>query len=249
LQAENYVSGNAGIDSGSREKNMIDILIVDDMKLLRESIKITLEKTEDFNIVGCASNGYEAVSLCRELVPDVVLMDIIMPEYSGIEATRDIKTENPNLKVLVLTTESYDNSITSAISMGADGYVLKNIGIDELNMAIRSVYMGLTFVHRDAYSYGKPDVQAMKPESVSPPSYESVATFKVNGFNVNLSKSEQNVFQLIAEGKLNDEIASMLNISKGRVANIISDILSKLMLENRIQLTVFAIKNRYNIFD
>lgn len=126
---------------------MINVLIVDDIKLLRECMMLAIDNHSDFKVVGCASDGYVAYEMCSHLKPDVVLMDILMPLCGGIEATYKIKKDFPAIKILILTTSGQAENINKGIKNGADGYVLKDIGTEELLLAIRSVYTGLNLVN------------------------------------------------------------------------------------------------------
>lgn len=128
---------------------MITVLIVDDMKILAECLKLAIQHNSDFKVVGCANNGIEAYEMCAEFHPDVVLMDILMPICDGIEATKRIKKEFQNTKILILTTIREETSINKAIEYGADGYILKDISGDELILSIRSVYTGLNLIHKE----------------------------------------------------------------------------------------------------
>ncbi len=130
---------------------MLKVLIADDQKLLRESFKTIIENNGDMKVVACAANGREAYELCGEFNPDVVLMDISMPLCSGTEATKLIKSNYPQIKVLIVTASDDESDVSEAINNGANGYILKNVGTEELMLAIKSTFHGLQIMHKDVF--------------------------------------------------------------------------------------------------
>lgn len=220
------------------EKTMINILIVDDMKIVRECLKLVIESNSDFKVVGCASNGLEAIEMCERNKPDVILMDIIMPKLNGIEAIMKIREKNKEVKILVLSTVGDEDNILKAIKNGADGYVLKDIGVEELILAIQCINKGLSFVHKNAYSvkrentFGENNKVFLKKQ-------------EIDGIYNELTNREKSVLELVAEGMSNEEIAVKLGISDGRVRNVVSSLISKYMLSSRTQLAVTAVKLYY----
>lgn len=213
---------------------MIKVLIVDDQVILRESLKFIVEQDAEINVVGLAGNGKEALDLCKELVPDVVLMDIMMPICNGVEGTKLIKSQFRSIRVIILTTFNDDENISMAIKNGADGYVLKDIKPDELILAVKSVAKGFSIMHHTAM-----DTVAKQID------YESDATHHRQELklDVNLTERELSIIELIVDGKSNKEIAAKIFITEGSVKNIITNILEKLNLKDRTQLAVFAVKN------
>lgn len=131
---------------------MTRVIIAEDQKLLRESFKNIIENNSDIKVVACATNGNEAYDLCKEYMPDVVLMDLSMPICNGTEATKLIKAELPSVKVLVLTASNDKSDVTDAISNGADGYILKDISTEELILSIKSTSLGLGIITKDILS-------------------------------------------------------------------------------------------------
>lgn len=131
---------------------MIKVLLVDDQAILREGIKRILEQDKDIKVVGCAENGKRALILCQQLMPDVVLMDIEMPICDGVEGTRLIKTKFKNIKVVILTVFNDDDRIQSALSNGADGYILKDIDEEKLILAVKGAAAGLGVMHMSTYN-------------------------------------------------------------------------------------------------
>ncbi len=213
---------------------MIKVLIVDDQVILRESLKFIVEQDPEINVVGLAGNGKEALNLCKELVPDVVLMDIMMPVCNGVEGTKLIKSQFRSIRVIILTTFNDDENISKAIKNGADGYVLKDIKPDELILAVKSVAKGFSIMHHTAM-----DTVAKQIDHENETNHHK-QEFKLD---VNLTERELSIIELIVDGKSNKEIAAKIFITEGSVKNIITSILEKLSLKDRTQLAVFAVKN------
>ncbi|SHI96041.1 response regulator transcription factor [Desulfosporosinus lacus] len=216
---------------------MLKVLIADDQKLLRESFKTIIENNGDMKVVACAANGREAYELCGEFSPDVVLMDISMPLCSGTEATKLIKSNYPQIKVLIVTASDDESDVFEAISNGANGYILKNVGTEELMLAIKSTFHGLQIMDKDVFRH--------ESFNTCPKETVKVQTNKVavNDINVIITDREMEIIRMIVEGKDNKEIAASLFIAEGTVKNTITTIISKLQLKDRTQLAVFAIKN------
>lgn len=213
------------------------VLIVDDIKILRDCLKIVIERNSDFKVIGCAGDGIEAYEMAVKHKPDVILMDIMMPKGDGIEATRMIKNQLNDTKILILTTLGDEENVMKAMKCGADGYVLKEINGDELILAINSVKSGLRFIHKNAYSI-ETKTQFIKDKK----SDNEIKDYKDRG-SVQLTSRECDVVRLVAQGLTNEEISNSLNISVGRVRNIVTETISKLMLKNRTQLAIYAVKN------
>lgn len=209
---------------------MISILIVDDMKLLRETLKFIFEKDEEFNVIGTAENGIQAVEMYINLSPDIVLMDLNMPIYSGYEAIKDIKKINKNSKILVLTVEGDDKSIYQAFVNGADGYVLKDIGAKDLFEVIKNTYNGEKYAIDCAFYYGNEQINGLSFDNVDRKESKE------------LTSREREVLKLLITGLTNEEIAEILGISTGRTKNIVADLIAKCMVKNRTQLAVTAVK-------
>lgn len=213
---------------------MIKVLIADNEKLLRESLKSIIETDEEVKVVASAEDGAEAFRLCTELVPDVVLMDIRMPGCDGIEGTRLIKQRNRNIKVVMLTTFEDEESITRAIENGADGYVLKDVTPEELLNVIKNTAVGfLVFSGKTGGTIFKGFNKPEKPQQEAP--NRDIRTL--------LKENELKILRLIAEGRSNKEISAQVFLSEGRVKNIISEMLAKLGLKDRYQLLSFAYRN------
>ncbi|NRT74265.1 response regulator [Clostridium beijerinckii] len=215
---------------------MTRVIIAEDQKLLRESFKNIIENNSDIKVVACATNGNEAYDLCKEYMPDVVLMDLSMPICNGTEATKLIKAELPSVKVLVLTASNDKSDVTDAISNGADGYILKDISTEELILSIKSTSLGLGIITKDILS---PMILNLRKESKK----AKKKIIDINGINISLTERELKIVSMIVDGKDNKEIASSLFIAEGTVKNIITEIISKLSLRDRTQLAVYAVKN------
>lgn len=205
---------------------MIKVLLVDDQTILRESLKFIIEQESEIEVIGCAGNGQEAFDACAVQKPDVVLMDIQMPECNGIEGTKLIKEKyKDSIKVVILTTFDDDENISLALNFGADGYILKSVLPAELILAIRSAASGFEIFHKNAVH----NVIA-KNNSYS-------------ALKIDLTERERDVIKLIVYGMNNKEISAKLFLTEGTVKNVITGILEKLQLRDRTQLAVFAIKN------
>ncbi len=215
----------------------MNILIVDDQKLLRESLKYTIENNSDIKVIGCVTNGEEAYDFCREQKPDVILMDISMPVCNGTEAAKMIKSKYPEVKILILTASSNESDVSDALANGADGYILKDIGAEELILSIKSTAAGLGIIHREVLG----SVSVIRNSIDREP--QKNRAIKVNGIDTSISERELKIIEMIVDGNDNKQIGAALFIAEGTVKNMITEIISKLQLKDRTQLAVFAIKN------
>ncbi|MDP4180719.1 MAG: response regulator transcription factor [Bacillota bacterium] len=214
---------------------MIKVIIAEDMDILRESLKYMIESDPDMEVVGLASNGLEAIDLCRKHKPDIALMDIKMPKCDGIESTKHIRAEIPSTKVIILTTFEDEQSIYNAIEVGVDGYITKDIIPNQLQQSIKTVVCGLGVVNRRI-------LDSIFSIMEITPSVED----DNQKFSFELSKKEISIIRMVVEGKSYKDMGRELFLSEGYVRNILSDILGKFHLKDRLQLAVFAVKN--NIF-
>ena len=205
---------------------MIKVIIADDVQILRSGLKAVLSQDTDIKVVGEASNGKEAYELCIRLHPDVVLMDMRMPDHDGGYGTRKIKDNFSNIKVLVLTTFDDKETVNKAISSGADGYILKEMDNDKIINSIKAVAGGINVFCDNVFRSIKKDVVVQQDAK-----------------NFGLTERETEFIRLICDGCDNKEIAAKLFLAEGTVRNGISRLLEKLELKDRTQLAVFAIKN------
>ncbi len=208
-------------------ENKITILIVDDHYMLREGLASVLSATPEFELLGCAANGEEAVQMCWELEPNVVLMDLLMPETDGIMAIRKIHEAQPAVHIIALTSFAEPKLVHSAMAAGATGYLMKNISADSLTESIRIANKGIaTF---------SPEIAPVLLQNSS----EDVMS--------DLTSREQDVLGLMLEGFSNAEIAFRLSISKNTVKNHVSNILYKLKVRSRTEAVRLALQHRYNL--
>jgi len=204
----------------------ITVLIVDDHTVVRHGIRALLEAEEGFAVVGEAGSGGEAVLLAADLAPDVVLMDLVMPEMDGVTATRLVKANSPRSQVIVLTSYHDDEHIFPAIRAGALSYLLKGVGLDELTEALRKAARGEAVLH--------PHVAARLVQELHGASQEAALLY------ANLSEREREVLRLIAEGLGNAEIAERLIIGERTVKSHVTNILGKLHVADRTQAAIYA---------
>ena len=213
----------------------IKIIIADDSDFVRDGMKIILDVDDDFDVLGSASNGREAIELAEKNKPDVFLMDIQMPEMDGIEATKYIVEHNMG-KVLILTTFDDDELVQQALKSGAKGYLIKNHTPDHLKQMIRSVYNGTGVMEESIL-----ESLAGKAGSGDGIGADSIgAGFNAEGY----SERELDIVKAVAEGLSNKEIAAKLFISEGTVKNYITNILAKENLSHRTALAVYYLTGR-----
>ncbi|MGF9767763.1 response regulator [Bacillus albus] len=210
----------------------IKVLLVDDHTVVLKGLAFFLSTQEDLELVGEASNGKEALVKVGETHPDVVLMDLYMPEMDGVEATGCIKKEYPDVKVIVLTSFSDQAHVLPALRAGSSGYILKDVEPDQLVEAIRSAYKGNIQLHPDI-------ANALLSQTLPVEEKEEEHSIQVDV----LTARENEVLQLLAKGMSNKEIASVLVITEKTVKAHVSSILSKLNLSDRTQAALYAVKN------
>lgn len=214
----------------NEQESSIRILIADDHAIVRDGIRSLLATVPDIEVVAEAENGREAVSKARGLQPDVILMDLMMPEMDGIEAIGQIMEREPEARILVLTSFSADDKVFPAIKAGARGYLLKDSDSQELVQAIRQVYRGESWLHP------KIARKLLRELSTEPPAQQESSEVDP------LTGREVEVLHLVALGMSNQEIAIKLVISEGTVRTHVSNILSKLHVASRTQATLYALR-------
>lgn len=210
----------------------IRVLVVDDHDLFRAGLASVLAAQPDIEVVSQASGGRMAVRLARELRPDVVLMDLRMPDLGGSDATRSILQHDPNVRVLALTVSSDESDVATAIVAGACGYLLKDSPVDDVVEAVRAAARGVAWLSPRAAEVLLDRIRREWVESGSPAELEQ-----------ELSPRELEVLQLVARGLDNSEIAAELSISPRTAKNHVSSILAKLEVPNRIQAATYAVRS------
>lgn len=215
----------------SASEEIVSVLVVDDQRLVREGISSLLSIQSGIRVVGSAANGADALTLVRDLQPDVVLMDVRMPVMDGIAATQHIRAEYPACQVVMLTTFDDEGYIRAALDAGAIGYILKDIPSDDLahtvRMARKGIYQLDPAAMRQLTRSVTPDTIKNDPPSVTHPHDE-------------LTEREREVLRLVGRGATNREIGEKLFISEGTVKNHVSNILARLGLRDRTQAAVYA---------
>ena len=222
--------------SGSSQSRKIGILLVDDHAVVRQGLRMFIEMQTDMVVLGEGTNGIEAVKQAALLKPDVILLDLLMPEMDGIEATRKILENNPDSRVLILTSFGEDEKVFPAIRAGAQGYLLKDIQPRDLVQAIRETYQGKAQLHPDIarrlMKVVSNEVQLQQPKSVAIPKELQ-----------ELTEREREILGLIAQGLTNREIAEKIVISEKTVKTHVSNLLDKLDLEDRTRAAIWALKH------
>ncbi len=215
---------NCRFEGGRRLK--IKLLLVEDHHIVRRGLVFFLKTREEFEIVGEAENGEDALTFVRTERPDVVLMDLSMPKMDGIEATKQIKQYDETIKILILSSFSEQDYVLPALEAGADGYQLKEVQPEQLVVSIIAIYEGNANFH----------------PKVTPALLGRSAVKKENPFSM-LTKREQEVLQEIAKGRSNKEIAAELHITEQTVKTHVSNILAKLEVDDRTQAALYAVKH------
>ena len=208
----------------------VRVLIADDHQLVRQGLAALLAVKPGVEVVGQAESGVEAVKLAHSLKPDIILMDLLMPGKNGIEATREIKQENPDARILIITSFAEDENVFQAIKAGALGYLLKDSSPQELMQAIDDVCHGKMSLH--------PNIALKLIEELNRPTKKQTTVDP-------LTAREVQVLKLVAKGHSNQEIADKLVVSERTVGAHVSNILSKLHLANRTQAALYALREGF----
>ena len=206
----------------------ISVVLVDDHAIVRQGLRTYLGLQPDIEVVGEAADGREAVARVRETLPDIVLMDLVMPHLDGVEATRQVTALSPSTRVIVLTSFSEDEKVFASIKAGAQGYLMKDVLPQDLVRAVRTVHKGEAQL--DPEIARKLMQEFTNPQPTAP--------------KHDLTERELEVLRLIAQGKSNKEISDDLVLSEKTVKTHVSNILQKLHLSDRTQAAVYALRQK-----
>lgn len=228
MPLEDVAIARTDVDAIAAQSPCIRVLVVDDQRLFRESIAGMLALESSFKVVGTAADGAEGVELTRQLLPDVVLMDVKMPHMDGITAIRQIKAELPKTRIILLTTFTSDGYVLEGLAAGANGYLLKDTSVAGLTSAIRAVHAGEQVT--------TPDVTMRMMQLLEKQHIEEDRN------NDGLTTREMETLLLVARGLIAKEIARALSISEKTVRNHISNIYRKLGIYDRSQVVIYAMK-------
>lgn len=205
----------------------IKVVIADDHAMVRGGLKMFLDSIEDLELVGQASNGREAIQVCHEINPDVVLMDLIMPETDGVEAIKSILAANSNIRIIALTSYKEDELVYAALKAGALNYLLKDVSPDDLAQAIRDAY------------HGKGTINAEVTQALM-----RIAEKSLPSQQFPLNKRELEVLRLIVQGRSNSQIANELHLGTSTIKFHVSNILLKIGVASRTEAAAFAVQHK-----
>lgn len=213
---------------------MIRVLLCEDHELVRMGLSIMIDKAEDITLIGEAENGLSGVELAKQLSPDIILMDIGLPNIDGIEATRRIKEFNPQIKVLIFTSRDDSDDVFAAFKSGADGYIMKGASTENIHTAIRSVNEGVAWID--------PQIARLVLSSLQAPNQNSTPTsnginYKAGKDQYGLTEREMEVLALIVNGLTNPQIAEELTITRATAKAHVHSVLQKLSASTRTQAT------------
>lgn len=219
----------------------IKVLLVEDHTMVRLGLSLVFDNTDEIDLIGEADNGKKGVELASKLNPDVVLMDIGLPEMDGIQATSFIKRLNPNMKVLIFTSRESEDDVFDALSAGADGYIMKGANEEQMISAIKAVSEGTAWLDP---AIARLVLSNVRRQNTGAASFETVsANINKNAKNTyGLTDREIEVLALIVEGLGNEQIAKKLVITLSTAKAHVHNILQKLYVENRTQATIQAVK-------
>ncbi|MBQ1335954.1 MAG: response regulator transcription factor [Selenomonadaceae bacterium] len=213
---------------------MIKVMIADDQELIRESLKVVLDMNPDMEVIGLAENGRQLLEMLAGKCPDVILMDVRMPELDGVLCTKAVKEKYPKVKIIILTTFDDDEYVYNALKYGASGYLLKGVSVPELSTAIRTVLSGGSMLN--------PGVVTKVVRLFNQMAQSNLAVEADETGSEELTRTERNIARLVGQGLSNKEIAERLKFSEGTVRNNLSAALSKLNLRDRTQMAIWAVQ-------
>lgn len=208
---------------------VVRLLIVDDHEILRMGLRMALERVEDFEVVGEAGTKSEAITQANVLQPDVIVMDVRLPDGSGIEACREILSDYPQTKVIILTSYADEEAVVASLLAGSSGFIMKEMGSSALCQAIKTVAAGGQIMDASLTSRISEKMKLMKAKAPREP----------------LTEREMQILELIAQGMNNRDIASTLYLGHSTVRNYVSSILHKLGFSNRSQITAYVLERKY----
>lgn len=213
---------------------MIRVLLCEDHELVRMGLSIMIDKADDITLIGEAENGLSGVELAKQLSPDIVLMDIGLPNIDGIEATKRIKEFNPQIKILIFTSRDDSDDVFAAFKSGADGYIMKGASTENIHTAIRSVSEGVAWID--------PQIARLVLSSLQAPNQNSTPTsnginYKAGKDQYGLTEREMEVLALIVNGLTNPQIAEELTITRATAKAHVHSVLQKLSASTRTQAT------------
>ncbi len=218
----------------------IKVLLVEDHKMVRLGLSLVFENTDGFDLIGEAENGKQGVDMALKLNPDVVLMDIGLPEMDGIQATKFIKKSNPNIKVLIFTSREEDDDVFDSLSAGADGYIMKGANEEQLISAIKAVSEGTAWLDP---AIARLVLSNIRREPAMPAQRQTSANNSKSQKNkYGLTNKELEVLALIVEGLSNEQISKRLVVTLATAKAHVHSILQKLYVDNRTQATIQAVK-------
>ncbi len=213
---------------------MIKIIIADDQDLIRESLQIILNMNSDIKVIGLAENGQRVLEQMKKNLPDIILMDIRMPEMDGVLCTKIVKERYPDVKIIILTTFDDDEYVFYALKYGASGYLLKGCSVQELTASIHTVMNGGSILNASVITKVVKLFNQLAQANIA---------MGIEGRSVEeLNKTERNIASWVGRGLSNKEIAEKLYLSEGTVRNALSSALSKLNLRDRTQLAIWAVQ-------
>ena len=217
---------------------MVKVIIAEDQSLLVDLLRMSLSNDPGIDVIACTGDGVSVIEMSKDLTPDVILMDIDMPGQDGIEATKVIKSQNPNIKSLILTVDDEEASFRRALEAGADGYVLKSIETDELISAIKCVHGNMKVYCRslDAYEH----------VNATPPKIDLDSGMVVNTDDrmVHLDQRDVQLLKMIVEGQDVEKMAAVLEVSPGTIRNQTTMLINKLNVKDKTQLAVLALQRK-----